>query len=111
MKIKISVVQDSPEFFNKNATFEKIGRIVSDQASKGCDLLVFPESFVPGYPRGFDFGAKIGSRKAEGRELYSEYYKNSIDVSGNDLRILEKIAKSQNIYLIIGVTEKENSNG
>lgn len=111
MKIKVCVVQDSPVFFDKGKTIEKIEAITEKYADEGCKLIVFPESFVPGYPRGFSFGATIGKRTDEGRELYAAYHKNSIDVNSEDLKKLEKLSKSKNTYLVIGVTEKENLNG
>ncbi len=111
MKVKVAVVQESPVFFDKEKTLQKLETVVHEQASKGCELIVFPESFVPGYPRGFDFGATIGSRSDEGRQLYADYMANSIDLESNDRARLEKLAKEQNCYLIIGVTEKQNTNG
>lgn len=111
MKVKVGVVQDSPVFFDKAKTLEKIETLVSKYAEKGCELLVFPESFIPGYPRGFSFGAKVGSRADEGRKLYQEYRDNSIDLESDDLKFLEKIAKANNTYLVIGVTEKVDVTG
>ncbi len=111
MKIKVGVVQESPVFFDKAKTIDKIEALVNTYAPEGCELLVFPESFIPGYPRGFTFGANIGSRTDEGRKLYADYYENSIDLESKDLKKLEQIAKSNDIYLVIGVTEKEDTNG
>ena len=111
MKIKVCLIQDSPVFFDKEKTIDKMEVLVKKYAKEGCELIVFPESFIPGYPRGFSFGAIIGSRTKEGRELYADYHKNSLDIASKDLRRLEKLAKSQNVYLVIGATEKENVNG
>lgn len=111
MKIKVCLIQDSPVFFDKEKTIDKVQQLTKKYAKQGCELIVFPESFIPGYPRGFSFGAKIGSRTNEGRNLYSEYYKNSIDTESEDLKRLEKLSKKENVYLVIGVTEKENTNG
>ena len=111
MKVKVCLVQDSPIFFDKAKTIDKIEDLTKEYARLGCELIVFPESFIPGYPRGFSFGTKIGSRTKEGRNLYSEYHKNSLDIESNDLKRLEKLAKSENVYLIIGITEKQNTNG
>jgi len=110
MKLKVCLVQDSPVFFDKAKTLDKVELLVRKYAKEGCELIVFPESFIPGYPRGFSFGAKIGSRTDEGRKLYAEYHKNSIDIESEDLKRLEKLAKSENAYLVIGVTEKQNTN-
>ncbi len=111
MKIKVCVIQDSPVFFDKEKTIIKIEKLTKKYAQQGCKLIVFPESFIPGYPRGFSFGAKIGSRKPEGKKLYAEYHKNSLDVKSKDLKKLENLAKSQKVYLVIGVTEKDTTNG
>ena len=111
MSIKVCLIQDHPEFFDKEKTIDKVASLVSQYAKEGCNLIVFPESFIPGYPRGFSFGATIGSRTPEGRELYATYYNNSIDLESEDLKRLEKIAKSENAYLVIGVTEKQAVNG
>lgn len=111
MKIKACLIQDNPFFFNKEKTIVKVEQLTKKYAKEGCELIVFPESFIPGYPRGFSFGTKIGSRTNEGRNLYSEYYKNSIDIESEDLKRLEKLSKSENVYLVIGVTEKENTHG
>ena len=111
MKLKVGVVQGTPVFFNKAATLEKMRQLVEANARQGCRLLVFPESFIPGYPRGFDFGARVGSRSPEGRELYARYRLESIDLESEDLRFLEGLARSNQVYLVIGVTEKRRSNG
>jgi len=111
MKVKVAVVQDAPEFFNKEATLRKVENITKQYAKEGCQLIVFPESFVPGYPRGFSFGATIGSRSDQGRQHYADYYNNSFDLESNDLKQLETLSKEQNIYIVIGVTEKQQTNG
>jgi nitrilase len=111
MKIKVCLVQDSPVFFNKEKTIEKIEELVKKYAAQGAQLIVFPESFIPGYPRGLTFGATVGNRTDEGRKMYAEYHKNSFDISSDDLKILEELSNSQNVYLVIGVTEKQSSNG
>lgn len=111
MKVKVGVVQDSPVFFDKAKTLEKIAVLTTKYAEEGCNLLVFPESYIPGYPRGFSFGTKVGSRTDQGRALYATYHENSIDLESDDLKFLEKLSKSTGTYLVIGATEKTNSNG
>ena len=111
MKLKVCLIQDSPVFFDKEKTIQKIEDLVKIYSKQGCELIVFPESFIPGYPRGFSFGAVVGRRTDEGRNLYSEYHKNSIDLESVALKRLEKLAKAENVYLVIGVTEKQSNNG
>ena len=111
MQIKVAVVQESPVFFDKNATLQKMAELVETCAENGAQLIVFPESFVPGYPRGFDFGAVVGSRTPEGRDLFEEYARNSIDLGGADRQALEAMAQKSGCYIVAGVTERTNTNG
>lgn len=111
MKIKVCLVQDSPVFFDKRKTIRKVEELVKQYAAEGAQLIVFPESFIPGYPRGFSFGSTIGKRTDEGRKLFAEYHNNSVDIASEDLKKLEDLSKTQNVYLVIGVTEKQQVNG
>lgn len=110
MKVKVCVVQDSPVFFDKKRSIDKLETLVKKHSAKGVQLLLFPESFIPGYPRGFSFGTVIGKRSEAGKKLYAEYHKNSLNIDSPDLRRLERIAKKNKVYLIVGVTEQKSNN-
>ena len=111
MKIKVGVVQEVPVFFDKKRTIDKIESIVATWAKEKCQLLVFPESFIPGYPRGFDFGAVVGSRTQEGKELFATYHEQSIALRSEEVDRLVAISKEHQTYLVIGVTEKSAVHG
>ncbi len=111
MKVKVGVVQDSPIFFNKEKTLEKVAQLTDQCAIEHCQLVVFPESFIPGYPRGFTFGATVGSRTLEGKQIYAVYHRESVRLEGEDLKRLEHISKEAGVFLVIGVTEKNSRNG
>lgn len=110
MKVKVCLIQDSPVFFDLEETIAKIERLVEKYAEQDCELIVFPESFIPGYPRGFDFGAVVGSRTREGRDLYTLYHANSLDLQSNPLKRLEKLSNKFGVYLVVGATEKQPIN-
>ena len=110
MSLRVAVVQDHPVFFNKKDSLDKVELLVASCARQGCQLVLFPESFIPGYPRDFDFGTRIGDRSASGRDLYLEYYRESIDPDGPDIDFLEKVAAKNACYLVIGVTEQNPAN-
>ncbi|MBT8282316.1 MAG: carbon-nitrogen hydrolase family protein, partial [Muriicola sp.] len=111
MKVKVGVVQDYPVFFDREKTLDKMESILSDHAKDGYQLMVFPESFIPGYPRGFTFGAKVGKRTEAGKSLYAEYHSQSVDLKGPDLKRLERLSKTYKTYLVVGITERSDTNG
>ena len=105
--IKVGVAQSTPVFFDLEATMEKTRTIVAEQAAAGVQLLLFPESYFPGYPRGFDFDTVIGARTDKGRQMWQAYWENSITVGDVYYQELEQLSKAHNIFLVVGVTEKE----
>ncbi|MDJ1501297.1 carbon-nitrogen hydrolase family protein [Xanthocytophaga agilis] len=111
MRVKVAVVQETPVFFNLEATIQKMENTIAEYASQGCQLLVFPESFIPGYPRKFTFGSTIGQRSNQGRQLYQQYWENSLELPGKHLAQLEQIAKTHQIFLVTGITERDSING
>jgi len=53
--------------FDREATVEKTCRLTAEAASRGARLIVFPEAFIPAYPR-LSFGTVVGSRSPTGGE-------------------------------------------
>ena len=81
-KYLAACVQAAPIAFDVRATIEKTRDLCADAARQRAKLLLFPEAFISAYPRGASFGATIGARTAEGRELFRRYHASSIDVPG-----------------------------
>ena len=111
MRVKVGVVQATPVFFDISKTIDKLEALVIESVKKGCQFLLFPESFIPGYPRRFTFGASVGLRTDAGRELYKTYWQNSLQLPGPELSRIEQIARENGVYLAIGVTERNALNG
>jgi nitrilase len=106
-KFMAAVVQAAPVLFDREASVEKACRLASEAAAKGARLVLLPESFIPAYPRGLTFGAVVGSRSDQGRSLWQRYWENSVDVPGPDVDALGEAARQSNIYLAVGITERD----
>jgi len=104
---KVAVVQASSVIFDLQRSLEKAQLLAAEAASQGAKLVVFPEAFLSGYPRGLDFGAAVGSRSDEGREDFRRYWESSVDVPGLATEQLERCARQLGIYLVISVVERE----
>jgi len=107
-KIKVAVVQASPVLFDREATIEKVCRLILEAAKKDIKLLLFPEAFIPAYPRGLSFGAVVGSRSSEGRRTWQRYWENAVDVPGPDVEAIGEAVHETGIYLAIGVIERDS---
>jgi len=105
--VRAAVVQNSAVVFNREATLEKVARLVKDAKREGAELVVFPEAFVSAYPKGLNFGAAIGSRTQEGREDFRRYFDSAVEVPGLATKFLAQVAGDHAIHLVIGVIERD----
>ncbi len=106
--VRVAVVQAAPIIMDREATTQKAVALLHEAAQKGAKIVVFPEAFIPAYPRGLRFGTKVGSRSAEGRKDWSRYWNNSVPVPGETTEILGEAARNAGVYLVIGVVERDN---
>jgi len=102
-----AVVQAAAVGFDLDAGLEKVARLASEASAGGAALAVFPEAFLPGYPRGITFGTVVGDRTREGREHFRRYFDASVDVPGPAVDRLAGIAAETALHLVIGVVERE----
>ena len=105
--VRAAVVQDHPVLFDKIATVERVGDLVVRAAAEKAQVVLLPEAFMGGYPKGLDFGARLGLRLPRGREEFGRYFESAIDVPGPECEELARIAREASVLLVIGVIERE----
>jgi len=103
---RVAVIQAGSILFDTPATVDKLRRLAAEAAAEGARLAVFPEAFVGGYPKGIDFGARVGSRSAEGREWFRRYYESAISVPGPETEAIGEAAAAHRMYMVVGVIER-----
>ena len=106
--VKAAVVQAASVLFDREATVEKMLPLISEAAENGSKLILFPEAFIPAYPRGLSFGTFVGGRKPEGRLTWERYWANSVDVPGPTTEKLGEAARQADAYLAVGVIERDS---
>jgi nitrilase len=80
--LRAAVVQAAPVAFDTERTLDRLTDLTARAAAEGAQLVVYPEAFVGGYPKGADFGARVGSRSPEGRDWFRRYAAGAIEVPG-----------------------------
>lgn len=103
----VAVVQATPVIFERERTIQKVRDLAADATRSGAELVLFPEAFVSGYPKGSTFGSVIGTRTMEGRAEYQRYWESAVDVPGPATEALGNIAAENHIHLVIGVIERD----
>jgi nitrilase len=105
--VTVAVVQAASVAFDSKKTLAKALDLTHDAAKRGAQLVLFPEAFISGYPRGLDFGAVVGARSDAGREDFKRYFESAVEVPGPIVDALSKAARSNSVYLVMGVIERE----
>lgn len=105
---KVAVVQVGSIVMNKEKCIDKAITYIQEAGANGANIIVFPEAFIPAYPRGLSFGAVVGSRSSEGRNQFLRYAKNAITVPGPETELLGEAVKKVEAYTVIGVIERDD---
>ena len=105
--LRAAVVQAGAVPFDTEACVDKAVRLIGEAAALGAKVILFPEAFIPGYPKGLNYGLVVGARDAAGREEFRLYFDAAIDVPGPHTQRLGEAAAAHGSYVVIGVIERE----
>ena len=93
--LKVGLAQISPIWLDKQKTLQKVSDYVSQAGDLDCDLVVFGEALLPGYPFWLSFTkASIFNSKMQ-KEIHAHYVKNGIQIEKGDLDELCHLAKAK----------------
>ena len=104
---KAAVAQAASFPLDAGASAQKAAAMIRQASEAGARLIVFPEAFIGGYPKGASFGAPIGMRKAEGREAYRIYFENAINLDGPEVEAVAIATRETGLFAVIGCIERE----
>lgn len=106
-QVRVAVVQAAPVMFDTQRSLQKLADLNDTAARQGTKLVVFPEAFIAGYPKGHDFGVSVGIRSTEGRDEFRRLFESALDVPGDATKFIGTVAKDHGVHLVVGVIEKE----
>lgn len=109
--LKVAIAQISPVWLNKEKTLEKIITSIENAGKQNCELVVFGEGLLPGYP--FWISLTNGSEwnSTLQKELHAHYIRNSIQIENGELDVLCKLAQEYKIAIYLGIIERAQNRG
>lgn len=105
--VRVAVAQAASLPTDTVATARKAATLIREAARKSVRLIVFPEAFLGGYPKGNSFGAPVGMRTPEGREAWRKYYDAAIDLDGDETTIIAEATAATGMFVVIGCIERD----
>lgn len=110
-QLRVGLAQIAPVWLNRDATISKVVQWMQTAAADNCDLVVFGEAIVPGYPFWVERtdGARFESPLQ--KELFAYYADQAIDIARGDLNTICKTAAELNIAAYVGTIERASDRG
>ncbi len=102
--LRVAAVQATPVFLDRAATLRQVATEIAKAGADGADLVVFPESFVPGYPDWV--WRRLPMSDAD---WWVRFSNQSVDVDGTDLDPVREAASTVGVWVALGVTERLDS--
>jgi len=109
--LKIAMAQIAPVWLNKSATIDRIKEYIIKAAKDNCELVVFGEALLPGYPFWISMtdGAQFDSKVQ--KEIHAHYVKNSVQIEAGELDDICVLAKQHKIAIYLGLMERAKNRG
>lgn len=109
--LKVALAQISPVWLDKKATLEKVKACITDAAKENCDLVVFGEGLVPGYPFWISITNGSAWDNQIQKEIHAHYLRNAIQIESGDLKEVQSLAKKHQIAIYLGIIERPIDRG
>ena len=108
-KYLAAVVQAAPVFLNRQGTVEKACRLIREAGRTGAKLVVFPEAWIPTFPH-WPRALPKGERDLS-QDAWVALYQESIEIPGQETKILGDAAKQAGCHVAMGVNERSREAG
>lgn len=109
--LKVALAQIAPVWLNKQKTLDKILTAIEEAGKQECNLIVFGEALLPGYP--FWISLTDGARfnASDQKAIHAHYVTNAVMIEAGDLEPLQKLARQYNIAIYLGCMERAANRG
>lgn len=109
--LKVGLAQMAPVWLDREKTLEKVKSFMLDAAGQKCELVVFGEALVPGYPFWVERtdGARFNSKVQ--KEIYAHYLEQGVQIEAGHLNEVCKLAKEKKIAVVLGTVERAADRG
>lgn len=109
--LTVGLAQIAPVWLNRQETTQKIEASIVDAARADCDLVVFGEGLLPGYPFWVERtdGARFNSTIQ--KEIHAHYLDQAIQIESGHLESIQTLAADKKIAVYLGTIERPADRG
>ena len=107
---KIAIVQHAPQVLDREATLDQAVKFITEAASNGAQLIVFPEAFVPGYPA-WVWRLRPGGDWDLSGQIHQRLLENAVDLARDGLAKVRAAAAETGVTVVMGLNERDGTVG
>jgi nitrilase len=109
--LKAGLAQIAPIWLDRDKTLKKVESYIEDAAFQNCELVVFGEALIPGYPFWVERtdGARFNSKIQ--KEIYAHYLEQGVQIEAGHLENICRIAGEKKIAVVLGTVERATDRG
>src|SRR5262245_35776184 len=101
-----AIVQRPPVLLDRDSTMKAVLEHLDEVASQGARLVVFPETYLPGYPE-YIWRLSPGDDYDLSREIHGRLIDQAIDLEADDLAPVREAVARRGLTVAIGVHERD----
>jgi nitrilase len=107
MIVKVAAVQAAPVYLDLQASLEKARKLCGEAARLGAKVVVFPETWLPGYPAWLDCCRDVALWDyAPVKKVFARLMENSVAIPSPAFQALSEMALEHKIVLNMSVNER-----
>lgn len=104
---KLAIVQKSPVFLDREKSIARAVDSVGEAATEGADLVIFTETFIPGYPT-WVWRLRPGGDWNLSETLHERLLANAVNLDSDDLAPLYEAASQHRVTIVCGIEERDS---
>ena len=109
--LTVALAQIAPGWLDRRATLAKVCDWIAHAAEENCQLVVFGEALVPGYPFWVERTDGARFESALQKELYAHYVSQGVSITDGDLDDVCKATAEHSIACYLGIMERAADRG
>ncbi len=109
--LRVGLAQIAPVWLLRDATLAKVVDWITRAAKDDCDLVIFGEALVPGYPFWVERTQGAQFESPVQKSLFAHYVDQAISIDNGDLKNVCDAAKKHGIAVYLGIMERPADRG
>ena len=101
--VTVACAQVEPALFDRDATIDRIAEVAAEVRSKGAQLVLFPEAFIPVYPSNRWVRFLAGGQ--DSKSAWAKLARSSLEIPSPESDRIGEIAREHGLWLAVGANE------